>query len=152
MKRRRRGGRAAGSRSALFGALIERTGLRRPSRPPDAQPPAEELVAPVPVEPQPPEQDLSTEATVRPRRTLARAAQRVTKPRPQPEPPAPPPREWNVWELERLAREQAGHADRAEEWPALFVHLRVFANADGVLPKEFDRLVRESFGQLIEAA
>ena len=27
-----------------------------------------------------------------------------------------------------------------------------YANADGVLPKEFDDLVRESFGQLIEAA
>lgn len=67
-------------------------------------------------------------------------------------PPAPPAREWNIWELERRARQQARSAARDEEWSALFTHLRVFANADGVLPKEFDELVRESFGTLIEAA
>ena len=67
--------------------------------------------------------------------------------------PAPPPaREWNIWELERLARQEAGDVPRDEVWSALFTHLRPFANADGVLPKEFDDLVRESFGQLIEAA
>jgi hypothetical protein len=69
-------------------------------------------------------------------------------------PPAPPPtpREWNLWDLERRAREQAGEAARDEEWSALFVHLREFANADGVLPMEFDGLVRESFAELIQAA
>jgi hypothetical protein len=69
-------------------------------------------------------------------------------------PPSPPPapREWNIWELERRARAQAGDAARDEEWTALFVHLRQFANADGVLPMEFDDLVRESFTELIEAA
>lgn len=68
-------------------------------------------------------------------------------------PPAPPPaREWNIWELERLARQEAGDVPRDEEWSALFTYLRPFANADGVLPKEFDDLVRKSFGQLIEAA
>ena len=51
-----------------------------------------------------------------------------------------------------VAREQAGDAPRDEEWSALFTHLRPYANADGILPKEFDDLVRESFGQLIEAA
>jgi hypothetical protein len=81
---------------------------------------------------------------------------RFLRPR-QPEPPPPPapppqPREWNLWDLERRAREQAGNAPRDEEWSALFTHLRVFANADGRLPKEFDELVRESFGELIEAA
>lgn len=92
---------------------------------------------------------------VRSRRALARAARRVVPPLPPatPEPPpVPPPREWNLWDLERRAREQAGNAPRDEEWSALFTHLRVFANADGVLPKEFDELVRESFGELIEAA
>jgi hypothetical protein len=73
-----------------------------------------------------------------------------------PVPPAPPPpapaREWNIWDLERSAREQAGDAPRDEEWSALFTHLRPYASADGILPKEFDDLVRESFGQLIEAA
>ena len=66
--------------------------------------------------------------------------------------PPPQPKEWNLWDLERRAREQAGNAPRDEEWSALFTHLRVFANADGRLPKEFDELVRESFGELIEAA
>jgi hypothetical protein len=66
--------------------------------------------------------------------------------------PRPEPREWNLWELERLARVQAGEAARDEEWTVLFVHLREFANADGVLPMEFDGLVRESFAELIQAA
>jgi hypothetical protein len=132
---------------ALLGALIERAGLRRTSR--THEPPAVDEAEPVPDEPRVP----APQAQPRPRRVLARAVQRVAQPAPRAEPPAPPPpREWNLWDLERLAREQAGNVDRAEEWTALFVHLRVFANADGVLPKEFDRLVRESFGQLIEAA
>jgi hypothetical protein len=66
--------------------------------------------------------------------------------------PPPTPREWNIWELERRARQEAGEAARDEEWTALFVHLRQFANADGVLPMEFDGLVRESFAELIQAA
>jgi hypothetical protein len=156
VKRRHRGGRSAGSRPALLVALIERAGLRRTSRPHEEPAPADEPVAaeapPEPIETRAPERPVATQVPEGPRRTLARAAQRVAKPRPQTEPPGPPPREWNLWELERLARKQAGNADRAEEWMALFVHLRVFATADGVLPKEFDRLVRESFGQLIEAA
>jgi hypothetical protein len=77
---------------------------------------------------------------------------RQPEPPPPPTPPPPQPKEWNLWDLERRAREQAGNAPRDEEWSALFTHLRVFANADGRLPKEFDELVRESFGELIEAA
>jgi hypothetical protein len=90
----------------------------------------------------------------RPRRTLARAARRVVQPpaTPPTPPPAPPAREWNLWDLERRAREQAGNAPWDEEWSALFTHLRAFADTDGVLPKEFDGLVRESFGELIEVA
>jgi hypothetical protein len=91
-------------------------------------------------------------APPRARGALARAVQRVAPPPAPPTPPAPQPREWNLWDLERRAREQAGNAAQDEEWSALFTHLRVFANVDGVLPKEFDELVRESFGQLIEAA
>jgi hypothetical protein len=64
----------------------------------------------------------------------------------------PPEREWNIWDLERRAREQAGDAARDQEWAALFMHLRQFANADGVLPAQFDGLVRESFSGLIQAA
>jgi hypothetical protein len=61
------------------------------------------------------------------------------------------PRAWNVWELESLAREQARlEPERGEEWSYLFVHLRQFADAEGKLPSEFDPLVRESFGELLE--
>ena len=63
----------------------------------------------------------------------------------------PGPREWNLWELERLARASAQrHPERMQEWGYLFVHLRRFARPDGALPREFDGLVRESFGELLE--
>ena len=99
---------------------------------------------------------------------VAEPRQVVEAPPPPPEPapvpaapayqaasaPAPPPvpREWNIWDLERRARQQAGDAARDEEWTALFVHLRQYANPKGVLPVEFDDLVRESFADLIQAA
>jgi hypothetical protein len=79
----------------------------------------------------------------------------ISRPEPEPEPVTPErplEREWNIWDLERLAREQAGDAARDQEWAALFMHLRQFANADGVLPTQFDGLVRESFSRLIQAA
>jgi hypothetical protein len=62
------------------------------------------------------------------------------------------PREWNLWELERAARDSAG-ADvvQDEERNYLLMYLRDFANADGDLPRDFDPLVRESFGELIAA-
>ena len=64
------------------------------------------------------------------------------------------PRRWNLWDLERRARDEAAQADplRYEEWSYLFVHLRQFASPDGSLPTEFDGLVRESFGELLERA
>ena len=79
------------------------------------------------------------------------------QPKPVQEAPTPPartpaPREWNLWELERRARDYAGEAARDEEWTALFVHLRQFADTGGQLPEEFDGLVRESFAELIQAA
>jgi hypothetical protein len=61
------------------------------------------------------------------------------------------PRQWNLWDLERLVRAEAqDHPERRDEWAFLFVHLRQFANADGELPAEFDSLVRESFGDVLE--
>jgi hypothetical protein len=62
------------------------------------------------------------------------------------------PRSWNLWELERRAREGAG-ADpaRDEELGFLLIYLREYATPDGVLPLEFDSLVRESFGDLLAA-
>jgi outer membrane biosynthesis protein TonB len=63
------------------------------------------------------------------------------------------PRRWNLWDLERRARDEAARDPvRYEEWSYLFVHLRQFATPDGSLPTEFDGLVRESFGELLERA
>jgi hypothetical protein len=90
-------------------------------------------------------------------------------PDPEPEPEAPPaepeprvvqltsrslgvPQRWNLWELERVAREQGGtDAARDEERSFLLMYLREFADADGVLPTSFDGIVRESFGDVLDA-
>jgi hypothetical protein len=58
------------------------------------------------------------------------------------------PGEWNLWELERRARDYAGGSPLREDWKALFIHLRDFARSDGSLPGRFDPLVRESFPEL----
>lgn len=61
------------------------------------------------------------------------------------------PREWNVWELETLARDAARRTpDQWGEWSFLLLHLREFADPRGTLPAEFDGLVRESFGSLLD--
>lgn len=92
-------------------------------------------------------------------------------PRPEPEPaPEPDPEEeeadelvaelpkaahrrpegWNLWDLELRAGERAGEDQpRDEEWHALFVSLREYAQPDGTLPSEFDALVQDSFAELI---
>jgi len=63
------------------------------------------------------------------------------------------PREWNLWELERLARNEAGgDVARDEERSYLLMYLREFAGADGTLPADFDGLVRDAFGDLLHAA
>jgi outer membrane biosynthesis protein TonB len=67
-------------------------------------------------------------------------------------PPGPEPREWNLWELERVTREAAGaDAARDEERSFLLMYLREFADQDGVLPVSFDSLVRETFGDVLGA-
>jgi hypothetical protein len=62
------------------------------------------------------------------------------------------PREWNLWELERAARD---HSDddvaRVEERSYLLVYLREFAGPDGVLPSDFDGLVRDAFGDVLQS-
>jgi hypothetical protein len=78
-----------------------------------------------------------------------RAAVPRTPPPLQPESTARLPREWNLWELQRAVRE-APADERHEEWSALLIHLREFANADGELPAAFDALVRESFGAVLD--
>jgi hypothetical protein len=68
---------------------------------------------------------------------------------PEPEPHyGSQPREWNIWELQTLVRDQPDD-DRQEEWTAMTVSLRNFARADGTLPLEFDELVRDSFRELL---
>jgi len=93
----------------------------------------------------------------------AEAPRLVTVPEPEPEPePAAPvvvaigisaePRRWNLWDLERLAREGAGEDPIAdEERTFLLMYLRDFAGADGLLPVDFDDLVRQSFSSLLVA-
>jgi hypothetical protein len=107
----------------------------------------------------------------RPRRTREREVVAVELPEEVDEPPMPPAeprrrrifseppadasskdsREWNLWELERRAREHAGADAVPEEWAAMFISLREFAKSDGALPPEFDSLVRESFPELTRA-
>jgi hypothetical protein len=62
------------------------------------------------------------------------------------------PQRWNLWELERVARNQSGaDAVRDEERSFLLMYLREFADADGVLPTSFDGIVRESFADVLDA-
>jgi hypothetical protein len=91
----------------------------------------------------------------------------VPEPEPEPEPAAPEPaapstvvpigvgtgpRQWNLWELERLTREHGGgDVAQAEERQFLLMYLREFADSDGQLPVDFDGLVRDSFGELVES-
>ena len=84
------------------------------------------------------------------------------EPEPEPEPDWEPeqvvaflpvndsPREWNLWELERAARDHGGDdVAQNEERSYLLMYLREFAGPDGILPADFDALVRESFGDLL---
>ena len=67
---------------------------------------------------------------------------------------APPqPRQWNVWELERIASAAEGeNPAKDEERALLVVSLRQFADTTGVLPVDFDPLVREAFDpELLDA-
>jgi hypothetical protein len=84
------------------------------------------------------------------RRLVERRHERRRTPEPTPAPAEAavvvggPAREWNLWELERAVRNSPDESQR-EEWNALLIHLREFANADGDLPVEFDGFVRDSF-------
>jgi type IV secretory pathway VirB10-like protein len=60
------------------------------------------------------------------------------------------PREWNLWELERAARDHAtDDVVRNEERSYLLIYLREFAGPDGILPADFDGLVRDAFGDVL---
>jgi hypothetical protein len=78
-------------------------------------------------------------------------------PEPAPEPPTvvpigvgAGPRQWNLWDLERLTREHSGDdIAQDEERQFLLMYLREFADSAGLLPLDFDGLVRDSFGELV---
>jgi hypothetical protein len=74
------------------------------------------------------------------------------EPEPEPEPVPVPvdtaPWSWNVWNLERVVRERASDN---EELQFLLLYLRDYASPSGMLPPDFDGLVRESFGDLLAA-
>jgi len=112
----------------------EPTAEREPEPEPSSEPPRIVAVPPPPPEPE-------------------------QEPEPQPEPavrvvaflPANEgPREWNLWELERAARDHAtDDVVRNEERSFLLMYLREFAGPDGVLPMDFDGLVRDAFGDVL---
>jgi hypothetical protein len=138
------------------------------------EPPASEAAEVTPVAEPEPEPEPAPELAVSERSARAilatgpppappRRPTRVAAPRPKPEPepvlnpepepappPAEPPREWSIWELQRLIRDRPDDS-RQEEWAALVHSLRDFARADGTLPVEFDELVRDSFGSILGA-
>lgn len=136
------------------------------------EPQAEEptFVAPVRVRVQPtvesrrePEPESEREPVPAPSPEPSRIAA-VPPPPPEPEPEPEPvptrgvafipanegPREWNLWELERAARDHAtDDVVRNEERSYLLMYLREFAGPDGILPTDFDGLVRDAFGDVL---
>ena len=148
-----------------------------PEPAPPASPTVEPEQAAEPMEPEagpkeeapPPQEPPPSRRRLRPVQSAAPPASPPSPPEPPTAPPQQPepeaaavvplwarsaqPREWNLWDLERIARAQSRRdPERFEEWSYLFLHLRGFANADGMLPAEFDGLVRDSFGGLLEPA
>jgi hypothetical protein len=132
-------------------------GEHPPTPLPEPEPPAPEPAPPAP-EPEPP----TPEPGAPPPQLRSVPDQ---EPETEPEPaggdasdavtylPRGEPREWNIWELERLVPEgDARDQGRDEELAYLLLELRQFANADGQLPVSFDSVVRESFGELLYAA
>jgi hypothetical protein len=120
-------------------------------RPAPQEPPAPEHV----LEPEP-EAVLPSPVVVRLAPVPAPAAEPEPEPEPEPEreiayiPLDREPREWNLWELERVVREHTGDdVVQNEERSYLLVYLREFAGPDGTLPADFDGLVRDAFGDLL---
>jgi hypothetical protein len=157
---RRRMRRRAAAREGAPAAPELDTWVVRAEREPEPVP--EPLVAPGPIAE--PDEEREAEAPQAPAQPPVVAAAPPLEPELEPEPEAGPavvslasrrtgPREWNVWDLERLAREQVSDDPaRNEERSYLLMYLREFANADGVLPADFDGVVRETFGDVLDAA
>jgi len=115
------------------------------------------------VEPEPEPEPEQTRETERPRIVAVPALPPEPEPELEAEPEEPDrvvafppandsPREWNLWELERAARDHGGDdVARNEERSYLLMYLREFAGPDGTLPADFDALVRESFGDVLHS-
>ena len=56
------------------------------------------------------------------------------------------PQQWNVWEIERALR-ASGESNEEREF--LLIYLRDYAGPDGLLPLDFDELVRETFPDVV---
>lgn len=108
-------------------------------REPQPQRPLEAVPEPEPESEPEPEPEEEEEAEEEPQELVPELAQAAHR----------RPEGWNLWDLELRAKQVAGDRLRDEEWHALFVSLREFAQPDGTLPSEFDALVHESFGELI---
>ena len=130
--------------------------------PPPKEAPVPPPVAEAPLPLEPDVEEALEEAPAEPAPPLVAAPDVEPEPEPEPEmeeeqvarlPLSATPREWNLWDLERLTRASGG-ADviRAEERAYLLMYLRDFASPDGILPADFDGLVRESFGELLVAS
>jgi hypothetical protein len=66
---------------------------------------------------------------------------------------AAPPGGWNLNRIERLVEEHAAaNPQRVDEWRYYLLYLREHAEIGGALPRSFDWLVWEAFGDLLAGA
>lgn len=147
-----------GRRSREAEAVDEHPPMPAPEPdPPPAPEPAPPAPEPRPPTPEPGEPPRDLQVVPAPDPEPEAEAEQEPEPAPEPVVRLPldggPAREWNVWELERLAKEAEGRDPaRDQELAFLLLELRQFANADGRLTVSFDPVVRESFGELLYAA
>ncbi len=114
-----------------------------PAPPPPPPAPRPVVVAAVPAPPAEERVERKSGLISRPFRSVTRPEQSVSR---RGRTFGGQPREWNIWSLERLAREQASDND---ELGFIVTYLRDYASPEGLLPLNFDSLVRESFGDLL---
>jgi hypothetical protein len=123
---------------------------------PVAETPREEVLTPEPKSapaPSPPPTHITAAPPLPPEPEPESTPEPVEEPAPAVAylPMSDSPREWNLWELERATREHAGDdVARNEERSYLLMYLREFAGPDGVLPTDFDGLVRDAFGDVLQ--
>src|ERR671930_83645 len=135
--------------------------IARPAEPAAAAADADTGETPLAEEPSPPVPEPLEPGPTRRWFRRKREEPEVPPPAPEPQPPTPEaaeptpqlhscaPREWNLWELERLANDVVAGRAPTEEVGFLLLALRQFANAEGRLPASFDPIIRESFGDLV---